>query len=647
MVDAQEARKVAEDSREMFWRGQSFMRDVFLGNFRIDLLERLTLDEPDRPEFWDFYRRLADFLRDEVDSAEIDATGEYPPEVVAGLAELGAFGLKIPKEYGGLGLTHPEYVRVMQLLGGSDGNVAALLSAHQAIGVPQPIKLFGTAEQKKRFLPRCAKGAISAFALTELTAGSDPARLGTTAELSEDGEHYVLNGHKLWCTNVTLADLIVVMARNPATKRINCLVVEMDWPGVEVEHRSRFMGLRALANGVVSFDNVKVPKENLIGNDGDGLKIALVTLNTGRLSLPAGTSGSAKRFVEVVRKWSNARVQWGVPIGKHEAIAQKNAYILASTFAMESIAYTVGELADHEDADIRLEAAAAKEWNSVRNWKLADETLQVRGGRGFETEHSLLARGEPGIGIERAMRDNRVNLIFEGTSEIMHLFIAREAVDKHLQVAGKLIDPKASIGQRLGSLPKILAFYAWWYPTRWLRWSLWPSFSRYGKLARHLRYASRASARLARNTFHGIARFGPGLERRQGFLFRIVDIGIEIFALSATVRHAHKLQEDGAEDAAQAVDLADFFARQTRRNIDTLFHQLWRNDDAQATRVGLDLLAGKHTWLERGINPLPYSVDDLRPKSMEEILEEREQRKRDRTPEQPTTQDEVRAARGL
>jgi len=620
------------------------MRDVFLGNFRIDLLERLTLDEPDRPEFWEFHHRLADFLRDKVDPAEIDASGEYPPEVIAGLAELGAFGLKIPTEYGGLGLTHPEYVRVMQLLGGHDGNVAALLSAHQAIGVPQPIKLFGTEEQKKRFLPRCARGAISAFALTELSAGSDPARLGTTAELSEDGEHYVLNGQKLWCTNVTLADLIVVMARNPATKRINCLVVEMDWPGVKVEHRSRFMGLRALANGVVSFDNVKIPKDNLIGKDGDGLKIALVTLNTGRLSLPAGTSGSAKRFVEVVRKWSNARVQWGVPIGKHEAIAHKNAYILSSAFAMESIAYVVGELADHEDADIRLEAAAAKEWNSVRNWKLSDETLQVRGGRGFETEHSLLARGEAGIGIERAMRDNRVNLIFEGSSEIMHLFIAREAVDKHLRVAGKLIDPKASIGQRLGALPKILAFYAWWYPTRWFRWSLWPSFSRYGKLAKHLRYASRASARLARNTFHGIARFGPSLERRQGFLFRIIDIGIEIFALATTVRYAQKLQQDGAEEAAQAVDLADFFARQTRRNIDTLFHQLWHNDDARAARVGQDLLAGKHTWLERGIEPLPYTAEDLRPKSMEEILEEREQKKSEPAKEKPAAQEELRIA---
>lgn len=627
MVDAAEARRVAEESREKSWSGQSFMKDVFLGNFRIDLLERLTLDEPTRPEFWEFFRKLEAFLRDEVDSTTIDETGEYPPEVLHGLAELGAFGLKIPKKYGGLGLTHPEYVRVMQLLGSYDGNVTALLSAHQAIGVPQPIKLFGSEEQKNRFLPRCAKGAISAFALTELTAGSDPARLGTTAELSEDGEHYILNGLKLWCTNVTLADLIVVMARNPASKRINCFVVEMDWPGVEVEHRSRFMGLRALANGVVSFDNVKVPKQNLIGKDGDGLKIALVTLNTGRLSLPAATTGSAKRFVEVVRKWSNARVQWGVPIGKHEAIAHKNAYILSSTFAMESITYVVGELADHEDADIRLEAAAAKEWNSVRNWELADETLQIRGGRGYETERSLAARGEPGIGIERAMRDNRINLIFEGSSEIMHLFIAREAVDKHLQVAGDLVDPKASVGKRLAALPKIIAFYAWWYPTRWLRWSLWPRFSRYGKLAKHLRYASRASARLARNTFHGMLRFGPSLERRQGFLFRVVDIGLEIFALTSTIRHAHKLEREGVEEASQAVELADFFARQTRRTIDRLFHELWSNDDARATRVGQDLLAGKHTWLERGITAMPYSIDDLRPTPMDEILDKRAEKK--------------------
>jgi alkylation response protein AidB-like acyl-CoA dehydrogenase len=642
MVDAQEARRVAEESREKVWSGESFMRDVFLGNFRMDLLEQLSLDEPHRPEFLEFYRKLGDFLRDKVDSVKIDETGEYPPEVIRGLAELGAFGMKIPKEYGGLGLTHPEYVRAMELVGSFDGNIIALVSAHQAIGVPQPVKLFGSEEQKKRFLPRCAKGAISAFALTELAVGSDPARLATIAELSEDGSHYILNGHKLWCTNGTLAELIVVMARNPATKKINAFVVEMDWPGVKVEHRCHFMGLRALANGVVSFDNVKIPKENLIGKDGDGLKIALVTLNTGRLSLPAATAGSAKRFVEVARKWSNARVQWGVPVGKHEAVAHKNAYLLSSAFAMESIAYVVGELADRKDTDIRLEAAAAKEWNTVRNWKLVDETLQIRGGRGYETESSLAARGEPAIGIERAMRDNRINLIFEGSSEIMHLFIAREAVDKHLQIAGKLVEPGASIGQRLRALPKIIAFYAWWYPTRWLRWSLWPSFSRYGRLATHLRYASRASARLARNIFHGMARFGPSLERRQGFLFRAVDIGLEIFALAATVRRAHKLAQEGEEEAAGAVELADFFARQTRRNIDALFHELWHNDDAKATQVGLEMLEGKHTWLERSITPLPYTAEDLRPKTMDEILRERETQRRRPIEEKPVAQEELR-----
>ena len=649
MADAQqEARQVAEDSREKVWSGDSFVKEVFLGNFRMDLLEQLTLDEPDRPEFLEFHRKMGEFMRDKVDSVEIDRTGEYPPEVVKGLAELGAFGMKIPKEYGGLGLTHPEYVRIMELIGSYDGNVIALLSAHQAIGVPQPVKLFGTEEQRKRFLPRCAKGAISAFALTEPAVGSDPARLASTAKLSEDGKHYILDGQKLWCTNGTLAELIVVMARNPDTKRINAFVVEMDWPGVVVEDRCHFMGLKALANAHVHFDNVKVPVENRIGKDGDGLKIALATLNTGRLSLPAATSGSGKRSVEVVRKWSNARVQWGIPIGKHEAIAHKNAHILASTFAMQSLCYVVAELADRKDTDIRLEAAAAKEWNTVRNWHLSDETLQIRGGRGYETEWSLSDRGEPGIGTERALRDNRINLIFEGSSEIMHLFIAREAVDKHLEVAGALADPKATVGTKLAALPKIAAFYAWWYPTRWLRWGLF-GFGNYGKLGKHLRYATRAAARLARNIFHGMVRFGPGLERKQGFLFRVVDIGLEIFALASSVRYAQKLAKSNVPEAAQAIELADFFAKQSRRDIEVLFGRLWGNDDRQATRIGVELLEGKHEWIEKAIIPLPYSIEDLRPKTMEEIMREHEERKRGvPTEERPAAREpeELRVAPG-
>ncbi|MEZ6186319.1 MAG: acyl-CoA dehydrogenase family protein [Planctomycetota bacterium] len=264
------SRDLAEASREKVWNGDSFIKELFLGRFRPDIMDPFPVEEPTRPEFLEWFEKLKTFLLEKVDPIEIDRTGEYPEDVVQGLRELGAFGIKIPKEYGGLGLTHPEYVRVMQFLGAYDANVTALLSAHQAIGVPQPVKLFGDEALKKEYLPRCAKGAISAFALTEPAVGSDPARLETKAELSEDGEHWILNGTKLWCTNGTLAELLVVMARNPKTERINAYVVETAWEGVKIEHRCRFMGLKALGNAVVSFTNVKVPKGNLIGEDGAG-----------------------------------------------------------------------------------------------------------------------------------------------------------------------------------------------------------------------------------------------------------------------------------------------------------------------------------------------------------------------------------------
>ena len=228
-----ESRKVAEASRQAEWEKPSFMRELFLGTLRLDLIHPFPLPGPERPEFRAFYDRLKRFLRDDVDSVEIDATGEYPPHVIDGLRRLGAFGMKIPKEYGGLGFTNVEYQTVMTLLGSVDGNIVALLSAHQSIGVPQPLKLFGTEEQKKKYLPRCAAGEISAFALTETDVGSDPARLSTTAEKTPDGAAYVLNGTKLWCTNGTIAKLLVVMAADPKTKKISAFVVETAWAGRE------------------------------------------------------------------------------------------------------------------------------------------------------------------------------------------------------------------------------------------------------------------------------------------------------------------------------------------------------------------------------------------------------------------------------
>jgi alkylation response protein AidB-like acyl-CoA dehydrogenase len=600
-VSERESLKVAEASRQAEWVKPSFMRELFLGSFRLDLIHPYPLPGAERPEFTAFYEEMKRFLRDDVDSPEIDATGEYPPQVIDTLRRMGAFGMKIPKEYGGLGFTNAEYQKIMQLLGSADGNIVALLSAHQSIGVPQPLKLFGSDHLKKKYLPRCARGEISAFALTEPGVGSDPARLSTTAEKTPEGDAYIVNGTKLWCTNGTIAKLLVVMAVDPKTRKISAFVVETAWKGVKVEHRSHFMGLRALANGVISFRDVRVPAENLIGQEGKGLKIALTTLNDGRLSIPNGSVGTAKLCLDICRKWGNERVQWGKPIGRHEAITHKISSMAAHTFAMEAIAALATEMADRGGYDIRLEAAAAKEWNTDRCWDIVDDTMQIRGGRGYETEKSLAERGEEPIGVERMMRDYRINKIFEGSSEIMHLFMAREMVDKHLQVAGAMIDPDKPMSAKLAALPKMGAFYAAWYPTRWLGWGRWPRYSDFGRLATHLRFVERSARKLARASFHGMLRYQARLQNKQAFLFRLVDVANELFAMAAAISRARALADQGRPEAAEAGRLADLFCRIARRRVRRLFGELWDNDDVLRYRAGVDVLEGRHAWLERGI----------------------------------------------
>jgi alkylation response protein AidB-like acyl-CoA dehydrogenase len=595
----QESRELAEQARQKEWEGRAFIRELYLGGLPLDLVHPFPAGDAERPEFRAFYDGMRDFLKNDVDSVAIDQTGEYPEKVLDGLRKLGAFGMKVPKEYGGLGFSVAEYCKVMELVGSADGNLGALLSAHQSIGVPQPLKLFGTPEQKKKYLTRCAAGAISAFALTEPHVGSDPASLSTTAELV--GDSYVLNGEKLWCTNGTIAELLVVMARNPKTKKISAFVVETAWPGVKVEYRCRFMGLKALANGVISFKDVHVPKENLIGQEGSGLKVALITLNTGRLTLPAICSGIAKHCLEVVRGWSAARVQWGVPVWKHEAISHRIADMAATTFAMDAVALLAARMADRGGYDIRLEAAAAKEWNTVRAWEITDQTLQIRGGRGYETESSLAGRGETPIAVERLLRDCRINLIFEGSSEVMHLFMAREAVDKHLEVAGAMIDPKNGFKEKLAALPKILGFYARWYPPLWMRGLGTPGrYSEFESLAPHLRFVERSARKLARESFHAMAVYQAKMERKQGFLFRTVDIVMELFAMTAAISRARSLVDARSPEAQQAMALADLFCRNASRKVGRSFRDLWRNDDDRKNDLTKGVMNGDFAWLEEG-----------------------------------------------
>lgn len=608
-VSAAEARDVAESARETAWTGRGFVRDLFLGSLQMDLVDPYPLAAPDEERrAKPFLDTLERFLREKVDSDKIDREGEIPPDVIEGLRQMGAFGIKIPREYGGLGLSQLSYMKAMELVSTVDGSITALLSAHQSIGVPQPLKMFGTEDQKKRYFPRLAKGAVSAFALTESNVGSDPAALDTHAELSEDRDAWILNGEKLWCTNGTIAELMLVMARTPSRKvngkekrQITAFIVETDWPGVKVEHRCHFMGLRALYNGVISFTNVRIPKENVLWGEGKGLKLALTTLNTGRLTLPISAVAVGKRCLEISRKWSNERVQWGLPIGKHDAIAQKLGAMAANTFAMESVAELCGAMADRGGYDIRLEAAIAKLYNSEAGWRIIDDTLQIRGGRGYETSDSLKARGEEPIAVERIMRDFRINLIFEGSSEIMHLFIAREAVDKHLQTAGDVVMPGKSLKERLRGLGRSIMFYGWWYPAQWLSWSSWPKHGQYGPLATHIRFVDGTSRRLARGVFHSMMRFGPKLEQRQSVLFRLVDVGGELFAMAAACARARMLLKKDPAAGVRAMKLADLFCRQARARVRGKFTELWNPADVPTYKVAQEVLRGEHMWLEKGL----------------------------------------------
>ncbi len=609
-VTERDAREVAEAAREKEWVKPSFVRELFLGNLRMDLIHPIPEPEPGaRERGEEFMRKMKAFLESRVDGLQIERDGKVPEDVMEGLRELNAFAMKVPQEYGGLELSQVMYGRAVATISTYSSAIGVLLSAHQSIGVPQPLKTFGTPEQKKKYMPRFAEGQISAFALTEPDVGSDPARMEATADPTDDGEAYILNGVKLWTTNGPIADVMVVMARTPApegkTRRpISAFIVENKWEGVENKHRLEFMGLRGIENGLMTFKNVRVPKENLLLGEGKGLKLALTTLNTGRLTIPMTCAAAGKWCTRVARDFAAERVQWGAPVGEHDAVAQMIGEIASHSFAMDAMAEVSSALADDENTDIRLEAAMAKMWNSEVAWRVADLTMQVKGGRGYETADSLRRRGEAPIPVEQMMRDLRINMIFEGSSEIMRLFIAREAVDPHLQKAGKFLEPDASTGEKARDMVGLGTHMAGWFAGNVAGWSRWPRHGDYGPLSDHIGFAERRARKLARTLAYAMGRYGGRLEKKQSVLFRMVEIGAELFAIGATCAYAAKLQgEDGRGN--KPIEMADLFCKFARRRVDDRFDHIFDNDDDATYRLAQEVLKGDHAWMETNIAEPP------------------------------------------
>jgi alkylation response protein AidB-like acyl-CoA dehydrogenase len=602
------ALELAEASRDPLDERGSFASNLFIGKFGFErIFPYPAQSEEDRAKGEGFLAELKKYLRDHVDADEIDRTGEIPQKNIEELFAMGAFGVKIPQQYEGLGLSQVNYGRAAMLLGSWDANLTALVSAHQSIGVPQPLLLFGTEEQKRKYLPRVARREISAFALTEWNAGSDPANMSLRADPTEDGSAFILNGEKLWCTNLIKAGVLVVMAKTPPKivngkerKQITAFIVDVDSAGLEITYRCHFMGLRALYNGIVKFTNVRVPRENMIAKEGQGLKVALTTLNTGRLTIPAACVGLSKRLLEICRKWAKERVQWGVPIGQHYAIAGKIAEMAGNVFAMEAMTFLTSALVDGKAGDLRIETAMCKMWATETTWRNADEAMQVRGGRGYETAESLAGRGEEPVAVERFLRDCRINMIFEGSSEIMRLFIAREALDPHLKVGGAIFNTQLPMSQRLKAVFTSGKFYAGWYPKQWLPANAGDLDKLHPNLRPHVRYAARTSRKLARGLFHAMARFGPKLDREQLLLSRFVGIATELFAISATCSFA-QYKIDSGEPADEVLSVASYFCRSAKMRIDHHFAGTSRNADRAGYDLTQELLAGKHDDFRKGI----------------------------------------------
>ncbi|MBS0153857.1 MAG: acyl-CoA dehydrogenase family protein [Nitrospira sp.] len=616
----QGAEAVAEIARDKA-SYTGFLSGLFEADVRWDLLTSIDIPRTSQPAL-EFFERFKAVLVS-LDSEQVDQEEELPESVLKALADLGAFGIKIPKRFGGQEFTQYEYQRLATLCGSVDASLTVLLSAAQSIGVPEPLRLFGTEEQKAKYLPRLARGEISGFALTERHVGCDISKVETYAvRVMENGQiiGYRLTGHKFFITNSAkrdgefLSSMLVVIARivdrpeevhDPqAQKRYGAFIVETAWPGCSVI-RLRFEGVRGIYNGAPSFDQVYIPCENLLGGEEDGLRIALATLTVGRLTLPAACLGGLKQCLAVMRWWAKTRVQWNKPIGEHNLIGEKLCRAAASTLALEAVMAFCGAWANKK-GDLRLESAASKIIGSEWYWQTVNDLFQVRGGRGFMTAESQRRSGEVDIPVMRMMRDARINLVWEGTSEILRIWMAREGLAPYIEQALALL--RGTLAQRLAAP----LYYA-----RMVVRSCLPC-SRPARAAglfggdyrRWVRFVESASRRLTRSILGTTIRHRQSLHHKQLLLQDLVDDSLVLFPMAAIIWYASQ-PNIRTKPGVQA--LADYFCQDMADRLNPEAKKISRHKkDAAVYCLSKAIMNGEYAWLEEGIVPLLGKGTDRR-----------------------------------
>jgi acyl-CoA dehydrogenase family protein 9 len=553
----------------------SFMRSLCMGQIEEDVITPFPkIKDEDREVLKGVFQTFESWLKPkEHEFRAWDRAGEFPPGFVDEMKQAGLFSFVIPEEFGGMGFKSSAYSRTLQELAKYDGSIAVTAGAHSSIGM-RGLLLFGTDEQKKEFYPKLATGEmIAAFCLTEPDAGSDAAAIKTTAK--KDGNDWVLNGSKIWITNAGIAQFFTVFARTEGADNkvhMTAFIVTRDMAGVSVGPHEDKMGLRASSTCTVNLDNVRVPAKYVLGEEGKGFKVAMNILNSGRTGLGGGSVGAMKKLIELSAKQAKERKQFGKSIAEFGLIKQKLGHMVVECYASEAVVSMVAGLIDQGYQDYAVEAAISKVFATECLWRTGDEALQLAGGNGFMCEFPY----------ERIVRNSRINRIFEGTNDILRLFIALTAMNdvgsqlKELSksLEGIFDDPIKGFGTISDYAKKRMSF-----------WNLFSrdkgSFKKINPIIKEYSTSFEEMTKdLAAATDRILRKHGKNIIGKQFATKRLADIMIDLFVLSCVISRVNtSIQDNGAEKAAKEIEILKVFAGQVRRRVKSNFGKIDNNDD--------------------------------------------------------------------